>query len=112
SNSLSGWGQTGGLGTNSGTNQHATQQYGTAYTQGGHGQSGQLSNGAWSAQQPGPASMHNEQTMAVPNYGTMAGPTPNLSQCRNCGRQLNPNTLRCDGCGMPVANPHTSLWGR
>ncbi len=113
SNSLSGLRPTGGLGTNYETNQQATQQYGTAY--GGHGQSGQLSHGAWSAQQSGPAFMHNDQTMAVPNYdeyGTMAGPASSLSQCRNCGRQLNPNDLRCGGCGIPVANPHTSLWGR
>ncbi len=111
SNSLVGFGQTGGSGANYGSNQQATQQYGTAYTHGGYGQ---LSNGARSAQQPGPASMHNEQTVAMQNYGgygTIAGSTPNLAQCRNCGWQLNPNDLRCGGCRMPVANPHTSLWG-
>jgi hypothetical protein len=73
------------------------------------------SHGAQFAQQPGPASMHNEQTVAMQNYGgygTIAGSTPNLALCRNCGGQLNPNDLRCGGCGMPVANPHTSMWGR
>ncbi len=115
SNSLAGFGQTGGSGANYGSNQQATQQYGTAYTYEGYGQSGQLSNGARSAQQPGPTSMHNEQTVAMQNYGgygTIAGSTPNLAQCRNCGGQLNPNDLCCGGCGMQVANPHTSMWGR
>jgi hypothetical protein len=115
SNSLTGFGQTGGSGANYSSNQQTMQQYGTAYTHGEYEQSGPLSNGTRSAQQPGPASIHNEQTVAMQNYGgygTIAGPTPNLAQCRNCGSQLNPNDLHCGGCGMPVTNPHTSMWGR
>jgi hypothetical protein len=79
------------------------------------GLSSNPANAMRSMQDIGPASMHNEQTVAMQNYGgygTIAGSTSNLILCSNCGGQLNPHDLRCGGCGMAIANPHTSIWGR
>jgi len=69
-----------------------------------------------SFQQNGSPNMYGQQAQqsmppvsptfsSAPTIATNVNPAAYVSQCRNCGRPLTSNDLRCGGCGMPIGIP-------